>query len=175
MNVKESFESVDAKGVHVKEVFANFGLSIYAAQCLEHGLVNALIYLKLIPSKTLEVPKIDWAHMVDDFAAENFEHTLGRMIKDLQSVAEIPLDLSERLSEALRIRNWLAHDYFRERAREFLSFEGRDKMISELEVAIRVINQADESLTKTLEPVLKKYGITEESIARISEEMSSEH
>ncbi|WP_269077590.1 hypothetical protein [Xanthomonas cannabis] len=29
-------------GEQVKEIYARFGLAIYQAQCLEHGLVNAL-------------------------------------------------------------------------------------------------------------------------------------
>lgn len=35
---------------HVKEVYARFGLAVYHAQELEHGLVNAPVVLGLIPS-----------------------------------------------------------------------------------------------------------------------------
>jgi len=36
---------------HVKEVYARFGLAVYYAQVLEHGLVNALVVLDLIPNR----------------------------------------------------------------------------------------------------------------------------
>lgn len=36
---------------HVKEVYARFGLAVYFAQVLEHGLVNALVILDLIPAR----------------------------------------------------------------------------------------------------------------------------
>jgi hypothetical protein len=35
------------KDEHVNEVYARFGLAMYFAQVLEHGLVNAFIWVKL--------------------------------------------------------------------------------------------------------------------------------
>ena len=83
----ESSEEHSDADEEVKDVYANFGLAIYAAQCLEHGLVNAFIYLDLIPSKrhVTKSPK-DWESSVDAFASSHFEHTLGRMIGDLKKV-----------------------------------------------------------------------------------------
>jgi hypothetical protein len=37
------------------------------------------------------------------------------------------------------------------------------------------MNEADAELSVTLDPILKKYGITEELIAKTSEEMLSKH
>ncbi|MFA6608448.1 MAG: hypothetical protein WCT07_00870 [Candidatus Paceibacterota bacterium] len=162
-----------SKNEEVKEVYAYFGLAIYSAQCLEHGLVNALIYLDLIPSKMPVSHSKDWEDSVDSFTSRHFEHTLGRMIKDLEKVTNVPLNLSDKLAKALTLRNWLAHNYFRERAKEFLFSDGRKSMIKELEDAISIINEADEQLSITLDPVLKKYGITEELIAKTSDEMLS--
>lgn len=165
---------MDSKSEHIREVYAHFGLAIYAAQCLEHGLVNALIYLDLLPSQTT-IPKSEvWTEMVDSFTAKHFEHTLGKMITDLKEVTVVSLNLNDHLSKALRKRNWLAHDYFRERAEDFLSTAGREKMINELLVAIELFKEADNELSLTLEPVLKKYGITEETLKRAYEEMFPE-
>jgi hypothetical protein len=36
---------------HVKEVYARFESAVYYAQVLEHGLVNALVILDLIPNR----------------------------------------------------------------------------------------------------------------------------
>lgn len=166
---------IPAKNEEVREVYARFGLAIYSAQCLEHGLVNAFLYLHLIPSKMPRSHSKEWEDDVDSFASKHFEHTLGRMIKDLEGFTNVSPNLSKKLSEALKIRNWLAHDYFRERAREFLSHEGRTIMINELDDATNTMNEADAELSVTLDPILKKYGITEELIAKTSEEMLSKH
>lgn len=40
---------------HVKEVYARFGLAVYFAQVLEHGLVNALVILFLLPRKLQQI------------------------------------------------------------------------------------------------------------------------
>jgi len=166
-------DDIPAKSEEVREVYARFGLAIYSAQCLEHGLVNAFIYLHLIPSKMPEYRPKEWEDEVDAFTSKHFEHTLGRMIKDLEKFTNIAPNLSKKLSQALKIRNWLAHDYFRERAREFLSHEGRIIMIKELDDATSTMNEADAELSKTLDPILKKYGITEELIAKVSKEILS--
>ena len=48
-------------GEHEKEVFARFGLAMYRAQVLEHGIVNALAVLDLIPSRRhLARSREDW-------------------------------------------------------------------------------------------------------------------
>lgn len=166
-------DDITPKNKEVREVYARFGLAIYSAQCLEHGLVNAFLYLHLIPTKMPVSRSKEWEDEVDSFTSKHFEHTLGRMVKDLEKFTYVSTSLSKKLSEALKIRNWLAHDYFRERAREFLSSEGRMSMIKELDNATNILNEADIELSITLEPVLKKYGITEELIVKVSQEMRS--
>ena len=43
--------SNDPTDEHVKTVYAHYGLALYLAQCLEHGLANALVYVNLIPRR----------------------------------------------------------------------------------------------------------------------------
>ena len=45
---------------------------------------------------------------------------------------DVPENLSWDLKNALNKRNWLAHDYFWERAVQFMTTEGRADMIEEL-------------------------------------------
>jgi len=62
------------KNEEVKEVYARFGLAVYCAQVLEHGLVNALVILDLIPSRHhLARSRDEWSAEVDAFMARNFE------------------------------------------------------------------------------------------------------
>ena len=35
----------EEENTHIKEVYAQFGLAVYYAQVLEHGMVNALVFL----------------------------------------------------------------------------------------------------------------------------------
>jgi hypothetical protein len=109
--------SDDDKGEHVKEVYARFGLAVYCVQVLEHGLVNAFLVLKLIPSRRhLARSREEWEAEVDAFMDRHFEATMGRMMKNLRDVTRT--ELENPLHDALRRRNWLIHDFFRERRQE---------------------------------------------------------
>lgn len=53
-------------GEHIKEVYAYFGLAIYLAQVLEHGIVNALVCADLVPRRAGQVTSNEqWASEFD--------------------------------------------------------------------------------------------------------------
>lgn len=94
----------------------------FYAQVLEHGIVNALVISDLIPAQRhLAKSQGEWSGLVDEFMDRHFERPLGKLIGSLRAVTTVPSDLDARLREALESRNWLAHHFFRERAREFLT------------------------------------------------------
>lgn len=151
----------------IKEVYANFGLAIYQAQCLEHGLVNALVFLDLIPnSRKLAKSAPEWVELVDSFMDSKFELTLGKMIRGFKQITVVPVDLEGLLSAALSKRNWLAHSYFRERAETFLTQSGRASMLAELEEAQAIFSQADAALDAAIKPARLKIGLTDEVLAQ---------
>lgn len=153
----------DSLSEQVKEVYANFGLAIYQAQCLEHGIANALVYIDLVPNRRRLAKDADeWAALVDSFMSSNFELTLGQMIRRLKEVTTVAPELEGQLSAALARRNWLAHHYFRERSETFLTSAGRATMLVELEAAQEVISRADVSLEATIKPAREKLGFTDE-------------
>lgn len=160
----------------VKEVYARFGLAVYYAQVLEHGLVNALVILGLIPSRRhLARSRDEWGAEVDAFMDRHFEVTMGRMMKNLRDVAQVRPDLESLLSDALKKRNWLVHDFFRERATEFMSSAGREQMLREVDESRNLFQTADKRLETIVGPLRKKAGITDELLARECQRMLREH
>lgn len=156
----------DDRGEHVQRLCAEFGLAVYLAQCLEHGIVNALLLTDLVPHQGKTVRSAEeWSSKVDAFLDQKFEHTLGRMIRELQNVTSVPAELETLLSEALRKRNWLVHHYFRERAEHFVSASGRDRMIGELEEVQQVFLDAGVAIETVVKPLREKYGYTERMLA----------
>jgi hypothetical protein len=146
------------KDEHIKEVYAYFGLSMYMAQVLEHGIVNAFVFLELMP-KT----KGKWTP--DEFEAYmdgEFDKTLGRLIGKLRKLTTINNDMESLLTVTLKKRNWLAHHYFRDRAKEFMNSSGRDSMILELQQCRDLFKETDEKLEAVIMPLMKKVGITDE-------------
>ena len=157
----------DPESEHIKEVYARFGLAVYFAQVLEHGIVNALVVVDLIPPRRhLARSKDEWEAAVDAFMGRHFEHTMGRLMKDLRSVTTIPAHLDGLLKQALKKRNWLAHEFFRERATEFLTSTGREQMLAEVDKSRDLFKTADEALENVVKPLREAAGITYEILAR---------
>ena len=152
---------------HVKEVYARFGLAVYYAQVLEHGLVNALTVLDLIPSRRhLARSHDEWGAEVDAFTNRHFETTMGRMLKTLRGVTQVGAELEGLLRDALTKRNWLVHDFFRDRVAEFLSVAGRERLLDEVDACRELFQRADQRLEAIAEPLRKKAGITDEMLER---------
>lgn len=141
-----------------KDVCAHFGLTIYYAQVLEHGIVNAMVICKLSQGSSFT------GSDVDPFMDNQFQKTLGKLIKNLRKIMPISHELESSLFTALNKRNWLVHKYFRERVPDNLTYKGRQKMISELEEAKEYFIKVDNMLEKELLPHMEKCGITDEMI-----------
>lgn len=157
----------DPADEHVKTVYAHYGLALYLAQCLEHGIANALVYVDLIPRKARAVrTREEWTAEFDLFMGRSFEQTLGRLIRDLRESTTVPSELEDKLTFALRQRNWLAHYFFRERAEEFMSARGRDSMICELEEGQQLFQAADDLLGQTIKPIREKHGFTDDRLEK---------
>ena len=161
----------DATDEHVKTVYAHFGLALYLAQVLEHGLANALMCAELLPRRAGKpVPRKEWEAEFDAFMDQQFEQTLGRLIRGLRSATSVPADLEGLLTDALKTRNFLTHHFFRERAESFMSRDGREKMIREFELAQKLFEAADERLTEVAKPLREKYGLSDERLKPFEEE-----
>ncbi len=162
----------DPESEHIKEVYARFGLALYCAQVLEHAIVNALVVVDLIPARRhLARSKDEWAAAVDAFMGRHFEHTMGHLMRDLRSVTTIPSDLDDLLKRALKNRNWLAHEFFRERATEFLTATGREQMLAEVDECRDLLKAADDALENVIKPLLEAAGITDEILERAFQAM----
>ncbi len=153
----------------VREVYAHFGLAVYLGQVLEHALVIAMVMLKL-PHRD-RLTKQD----IDAFMDQQFAKTLGKLIKNLRTQTTLPSDLEGLLAQALKTRNWLCHDYFRERAVEFMTDAGREKMLAELGEARDLLDRAEKQLSAVVQPLAERSGFTEAKFQQYYEEFRRDH
>jgi len=155
------------KEEHAREVRARFGLAVYHAQVLEHAIANALFLLDLIHNRSnFTKSHEEWGEEVDAFMGRNFEATMGRLVKKLRRLTDVPLALERLLASSLEHRNWLAHHIFRERSNGLLSIVGRDQMIREVEECRACFIAADDGLERTLGHLRIAAGITDAMIER---------
>ena len=158
-------EDLDVESSQIKDVYAQYGLAMYLAQCLEHGIVLGLIYAKLLPDE-LGMPRTAGPDSIrafekrfDVFMDEHFEMTMGALFSRLQKTATLPSTFDVEFTKARKLRNFLAHSYFRERAEDFISKAGRTAMLAELEEAQKLFARIDDELTAAARSLARAAGL----------------
>ena len=136
------FEGLDSESAQIRDVFAWFGAAVFQAQGLERQLaINLAAHYGTDPAI---VTKADF----DELLEMLFSKTLGSLTQSATDLPEITTSERNELEEALRKRNWLAHNYFWEKAIDFLSESGRASMIEELRDAAHQFEQLDRHFTR---------------------------
>lgn len=146
----------------VREIYARYGLAMYWAQCVERELALALS-TSLGPQ-----PTINSAAEYDRQLEERFEKTFGTLARELErKCPQHPVILSQQLHQGLRLRNFLAHNFFWERAAMLASesLERRLELLDELDEATDALRVLNEALTAISKEWRQRHGITEELVA----------
>ena len=151
-------EELDADAQQRRETFALYGLAMYHAQCVEKSLailVSSVFNKEFLPSKP---------DRREEIQEEVFAKTIGRLLNRLKKQVTLPPNLDKTLIKALQKRNWLAHEYFWERAVQLLTLSGRNRMIDELSNIIDFFSKLDVHLAKIYEKHLIKVGVSKTTI-----------
>ncbi len=170
------------EGLHCKEVYAHFGLAFYMASVFEAGLANAILQLDYLAGVAkdyrakgrADFDRPSYEAQFDIFMANQHAQSLGNLIKRVQALAEMELDLKAQIVQAKESRDFLAHHFFRVRASEFLKREGRDAMIVELIAARTIFERVDDALTVFMEPHLRSLGISKDQLAKYTARIPKE-
>lgn len=120
----------------------------YFAQVLEHSIVNLVVWSGVRDGRYRVYEETEAANV------ELFRQTMGSIKKTLLSCRPNITHLDDLLIRALRLRNFLAHQYFRQRAAAFLTEDGRNEMIRELDRAKAFFKEVDGKL----EPLTRQTG-----------------
>lgn len=162
------YEIPEPDDCNPKEVFAFFGLASYHVQVLEKCLVIMVLAFRC---KGLHITRREF----DSLYAENSMKTFGQLLSRARKSNSIPNDIDSILEDALRKRNWLIHHYFADRAVQFTTEIGRRQMLDELQSLIRIFMDADRATETIYKPIFEELGVTEESVAKMIEEMVKEY
>ena len=139
------------RGEGFKEVCAYFGAAMYFAQVLEHGIVNALLFLEFIPNQRGKWTDEEY----ERFWRQNFDKTLGNLINSMKPLCQLPSDLESSLQEARDRRSFLAHRFFREREQKVM--QGcYEELIDELEEHRSFFESTDKVLEGFISPIRKR-------------------
>lgn len=149
-------DDLDDHDYQVREVYAQYGLASYLGQVMEKGVVNLLTLHANVESPNPTQQSFDV--FFEKFAG----YTLGRLIVDLEKAFPAEVETIAALRRALPIRNSLAHDFFWDRATHFMSFSGREEMLTEIVSMHEPFKSADVFVTALVRRVAEAGGITPE-------------
>ncbi len=121
-------------------MYARFGLAVYLTQCIERSLA-ILVVTKYGPGPG-RMTQSDYDAKLDAL----FRKTFGVLVATFRKHVSQPPSFDVKLDEAVNRRNWLAHRYFWERAGHFMSPEGREVMLSELQDLIDSLGQLNQEI-----------------------------
>jgi hypothetical protein len=136
-----------------REVYAWFGLAMYSSQVLEHGIINLVEWSGLRDGRYRAYEETEAAN------AELFRQTLGAVKKILLSRRPDIGHLDDLLIRAVRLRNFLAHEYFRQRAAACLTEDGKNQMIEELKKAVAFFENVDAQLEPLTMQLIEASGV----------------
>lgn len=157
-------DDLDDHNYQVREVYAQYGLSSYLGQVMEKGVVNLLTLHANVQSASPTQQSFDV--FFEKFAS----YTLGRLITAVEKTFPAEVETIAALRRALPIRNSLAHDFFWDRATQFMSFAGREAMLAEIINMHAPFQSADLLVSALVRRVAVEGGITPEHFeANLSE------
>lgn len=157
-----SYSSGD-EGSQIKEVYAYYGLAMYHAQVLEHGMVNSIVILDFLQTLSGFKSKDAWDRAFDDFLRNNFKKTFGQLLPYVMG-HQLPAPLASDLECAKRARNYLAHGFFRENALNFITEGGRRRMIMECENNVALFEAVDGALELHVKSKRDRFGVSDQMI-----------
>jgi hypothetical protein len=149
-------DDLDDHNYQVREVYAQYGLASYLGQVLEKGVVNLL---SLHANFELASPT---QQSFDVFFEKFAGCTLGRLIMTMERSFPTEAETIAALRRALPIRNSLAHDFFWDRAAQFMSISGREEMLAEILSMHEPFQSADALVSSLVRRVAEAGGITPE-------------
>jgi hypothetical protein len=90
---------------------------------------------------------------------ELIQQTMGQLKRALMRLRSDIDDAADLLIRAVRLRNFLAHEYFRQRAAAFVAEDSRDRMIEELKEAATFFQEVDGKLSPLTREIIETKGL----------------
>ena len=91
----------------ISKFFNVLGLALFNAQALEFSSVTLITINQILVEPNFSKKR-------KKFMNQKYKLTLGKLINEIKKINQIEPSLMENLVEALSLRNWFIHNFFRE-------------------------------------------------------------
>ena len=133
------------------------GLALLQAQALEYSIVSLYAINKILADG-------NWTKDIRNLMKSKYKQTLGKLLKDISKKINFKSDLESRLFEALKLRNWVVHRYFREFGPVVASDILRDKAIKKLYRIALFFEQVSDEINEINFNLMQQCGKSGEDI-----------
>jgi hypothetical protein len=153
-----------------KDVLTHFGAAACRVSSLETNLTNVLLLSARLGGNAPTANDLD--KMEEEYQKKKY--SLGALISDAKAAVAVP-DMTEKvMSDALRLRNYLMHNFFRDKAFEFSTEAGRKRMVGELQKTEATVLIADRMMTDLGMKLADHLGISLEDVNAEAERLRQE-
>ncbi len=169
MPTEDGYDTLDElpdDGAQEREIYARYGLAMYAAQVLEESASSLIVVHEMTHGNMRVVEE------VGDRFDELWTKTLGALIRQVGTHQLVTADQSAVLGDALKARNRLAHHFFREEADSFVTPGGKRRMLDQLDAARRLFQEASALAADIYLRYMSKYGVTRGTLDEMVKDMT---
>ena len=167
---------MDEESEQIREVYAQYGLAMYWAQCLEQSMFQHLLFFDHFPKAIRQYQgQGKWEEDFDSYESKELSQTMGRLIRRVREAGQPTEEIEAKMNCVLKHRNWLAHGYFSDRAVQLTRTDGRAVMITELEDIREEFRFCSRLIDDLTEPVMLKHGLNIDMLKEIEESLVKEY
>ncbi|RZI41140.1 hypothetical protein EGT07_20970 [Herbaspirillum sp. HC18] len=149
----------------LREIYAYLGYAMFLSQSLEGLLTQAIFVFVIFPAKKSEVREIAARHSLGEWEAFIESHderlrreSLGKLLLKLKMSGALSPTVEQCLKDALVQRNYVAHNFFKERLATLGTEKGQDDAIFFLRRAGGLMQQAIDCLSPLVFAEFDRYG-----------------
>lgn len=142
----------------LEKVFAEFGATIHAAQCLEYALGLLMAFLtKYEDAKFKGRPD-------ESLSAALSSQTLGELFRSVRKQEFFTSAERKKVHKAIKQRNQLVHSYLVDKAEFFLGAKSRAKLVEDLKKRRSNLREANAIIDGMLDRYLQEHGTSIEEL-----------
>lgn len=170
------------KGANLTELFAHYGRAVYMANVVETAFAQTLLQVEFmtgireefIRTKGKNFDRQKYEDDFDTYFDKQLSRTMGELARRVGEFPDFGDELKGRINDAIKRRNFLIHDYWRETSMSIMTEDGRTEMIDELSEDSERFDKLAKDIHEATKPVRRKLGIKEEVLdERVENQMAN--
>lgn len=164
-NLREPSMEPGQEAPELREIYAYLSYIMLLSQALEGLPSQAIFAFVIFPAKKPEIKEIaassslaEWDAFVDSEDERLRRNSFGQLLSKLQKENKLTPDIEQSLKDALKQRNYVAHNFFSDKLATLYSKEGQHGAILLLRRVGGLLQNAIDRFSPLVQAELDRYG-----------------